>query len=81
MVEKMASKRTAIGLGPLRTARGGVRFVVFFFAAGRRLAGVALERARLVAVARFVVVVLRGRVLLVVVELREPGGEDVRVAI
>jgi hypothetical protein len=40
MVEKMASKRTAIGLGPLRTARGGVRFVVFRLvdlAAGRRL--------------------------------------------
>jgi hypothetical protein len=45
MVEKTASKRTAIGLGPLRTARGGVRFVVFRltgllladFAAGRRL--------------------------------------------
>jgi len=71
-----AAKKVAIGPRPVRTARG----------AGRRLRVGPLPRAGLRAGFRFFDAVrLRFRVLLArasegVLLLREPGGEDVRVA-
>jgi hypothetical protein len=71
-----ASKNVAIGPRPVRTARG----------AGRRLRVGAFPRAGLRAGFRFFAAVLlwlrvlRARVEEDVFLLREPGGEDVRVA-
>src|SRR5262245_38239445 len=77
MPRKTAAKKEAIGPRPVRTARG----------AGRRLRVGPLPRAGFRAGFRFLLdaVRLRFRVLLArasegVLLLREPGGEDVRVA-
>jgi hypothetical protein len=67
-----AEKKRAIGPGPLRTARGAGRF-----AAGRRLLFLFFAlRLRLLEPPRPLVFDLDEDVLL----LRDPGGEDVRVA-
>ena len=75
----IAPKARETGPGPLRTARGAGRD------AGRRLA--ALEPLRLLVEELGRLLVLRDRVLEPllllaedVLELRDPGGEDVRVA-
>ncbi|GAA4723433.1 hypothetical protein GCM10023350_02130 [Nocardioides endophyticus] len=86
MPRKIIVKRRATGPGPLRTARGagrrgaGLRLLAGFLGAGLRL-GLVLRVAVLVPVffagPRDVLVVRLEDVLL----LRDPGGEDVRVAI
>ncbi|WP_235959238.1 hypothetical protein [Nocardioides acrostichi] len=85
-----ASKNRATGPRPLRTARGAGRLPVLFFADDERLLDpllpvlLAAGRVARAGVARvLVLVVLRDLVpepLEDVLVLRDPGGEDVRVA-
>ncbi|NYD58724.1 hypothetical protein BKA08_002962 [Nocardioides marinisabuli] len=89
MPRAIAPSVSSTGLGPLRTARGAGRLAVLLFLVGVRLevdGRLPVELAR----AALVVEVLRGRVpelpdrvedpFVDVLVLRDPGGEDVRVA-